>query len=64
MFLDKQPHWLDHDVAYRQWPGRDELEMGLSTTAMKAFIAWSLDKGLGESPSACLPGWSSWFVCR
>jgi hypothetical protein len=58
MFLDEQPHWLDHDVAYRQFPGSDEPEMGLSTTAMKAFIAWVLAKGLWESLSGCLHGWS------
>jgi hypothetical protein len=56
VFLDEQPHWLDHDVAYRQCPGGDEPEMALSTTAMKAFIAWSLDKGFVGKPER-VPAW-------
>jgi hypothetical protein len=56
MFLEEQPHWLDHDVAYRQFPGSDEPEMGLSRTAMKAFIAWALAKGFVGKPER-VPAW-------
>jgi hypothetical protein len=56
MFLDEQPQWLDHDVAYRQWPGSDEPEMALSTIAIKAFIAWALDKGVVKKPER-VPEW-------
>jgi hypothetical protein len=56
MCLDEQPHWLDRDVTYRQWPGSDEPEMGLSITALNAFIAWSLDKGFVGKPER-VPEW-------
>jgi hypothetical protein len=52
----KQQSWNTTDVTYRQYPGSDELEMGLSTTAMKAFIAWSLDKGFVGKPER-VPAW-------
>jgi hypothetical protein len=50
MFLDAQPHWLEHDVKYRQLAEGDEPEMGLSTTAMQAFLTWALDNGFVGKP--------------
>jgi hypothetical protein len=50
MFLDEQPHWLAHDVQYRQLEAGAEPEMALSTTAMKAFVEWSMHKGLVGKP--------------
>jgi hypothetical protein len=54
MFLDDQPHWLERDIKYVQLADGAEPEMILSAQATKAFIAWSMEKGLVGRPECVL----------
>jgi hypothetical protein len=49
-FLEAQPQWLSHDVRYLRVADSDEPEPCLSTTAMKAFIAWAEQQGMVGKP--------------
>ena len=49
-FLDEQPRWLIDGVKFLRSPDQDEPALGLSTDAMKAFIAWAMEKGIVGRP--------------
>lgn len=49
-FLDEQPRRLIDGVKFLRLPGQDEPALGLSTDAMKAFLAWAMDEGIVGRP--------------